>query len=148
MLTDIISKDLTAALKAHDGVRLRTLRMVRAALQNAEIADRASGNLSDDAVLTILKREAKKRREAIELFTMGGRSDLATNETAELTVIAAYLPPELSEAEIRVHVAKVLGDPARAGERSFGVVMRAAMAELKGRADAALVSRVVKELIG
>lgn len=148
MLADTIAKDLITALKAHDDVRLRTLRMVRAAFQNAAIADRLRGELSDDAELAVLKREAKKRREAAAIFRTGGREDLAANEDAELAVLVIYLPLELSEAEVRAAVVQVLADPTLAGERSFGTVMKAAMMELRGRADAALVSRVVKECIG
>ena len=145
-LAETIAKDLIVALKAHDEVRLRALRMLKASLQNAAIAARVE-TLADDAVRVVLKREAKQRREAAAAFAGGGRADLAANEEAELAVLAAYLPPELSEDEIRACVTKLLNDPTVA-ERSFGTVMKVAMAELKGKADATLVSRVVKELIG
>lgn len=144
-LTETITKDIVTAMKAHDDVRLRTLRMLKASFQNAAIEARLEA-LDDEATVAVVKREAKKRREAAAAFSAGGREDLAAGELAELAVLTAYLPPEMPEAEVRVALERVVaGLPAGT---PFGSVMKAAMAELKGRADAALVSRIAKELAG
>ena len=96
----------------------------------------------------MLKKEAKKRKESIQLFTQGNRRDLAENEAKELALIERYLPAELSEKEVRAHVEKVFAAGAVSAEQGFGVVMKEVMKELKGKADAGLVSKVVKEKIG
>jgi hypothetical protein len=145
-IAERLAQDTTVAQKAGDAGRLGTLRLLVAAMQNREIEKRGAGSagpLSDDEMTDLFRREAKKRREAMELYTKGGRDDLRTKEEAELAVIAAYLPAEMSRADI-VAVVKRLAD---GGTREFSLLMKAAMAELKGKADGKVVSEVVKEVL-
>ena len=101
-LKDRLRADLTASIKARDGVRSSTLRMVLTAITNAEVAGKEARELSDDEVVGVLSTEAKKRREAATAFDEGGRAEMAAKERAEAVVIADYLPEQLSEEEIVV----------------------------------------------
>jgi len=161
MLLDKLHSELTAALKEKRAFEVGVLRLLTAAAHNRAIEKRplrrvegeASGQgkgdqLTDEEVLEVLKKEAKKRKESIQLFTQGNRRDLAENEAKELALIERYLPAELSEKEVRAHVEKVFASGAVSAEQGFGVVMKEVMKELKGKADAGLVSKVVKEKIG
>ena len=146
---ETINADLKAAMKSGDAARLGTLRMLAAAIHNREIekhgAPDGKGGLTPEDVLEVVQREAKKRKESIQLFTQGGRKDLADAEAAELSVLKAYLPEELSEDEVRKVVAAVVAAVKPQGAKDFGKVMGVAMKELKGRADASLVTALVKE---
>ncbi|OGY97700.1 MAG: hypothetical protein A2128_00255 [Candidatus Liptonbacteria bacterium GWC1_60_9] len=151
MLLDKLHSELTAALKEKRAFEVGVLRLLTAAAHNRAIEKRGQGKgdqLTDEEVLEVLKKEAKKRKESIQLFTQGNRRDLAENEAKELALIERYLPAELSEKEVRAHVEKVFASGAVSAEQGFGVVMKEVMKELKGKADAGLVSKVVKEKIG
>ncbi len=151
MLLEKLHSELTAAQKGKRAFELGVLRLLTAAAHNRAIEKRGQGKgdeLTDEEVLEVLKKEAKKRKESIQLFTQGNRRDLAENEAKELALIERYLPAELSEEAVRLHVEKVLASGAVSAEQGFGVVMKEAMKELKGKADAGLVSKIVKEKIG
>ena len=144
-LQERLAQDTTAAQKAGDAGRLGTLRLLIAAAQNRAIEKRTGGSptsLSDDDMLELLRREAKKRREAMELYAQGGRDDLRVKEEAELAVIMEYLPAEMGRADITAVVKRLA-----TGSSEFSSLMKAAMAELKGKADGKLVSEVVKEVL-
>ena len=144
-LQERLAQDTTAAQKAGDAGRLGTLRLLLAAAQNRAIEKRTGGSpasLSDDDMLELLRREAKKRREAMDLYAQGGRDDLRKKEEAELAVIMGYLPAEMSRADIAAVVKRLA-----TGSLEFSSLMKAAMAELKGKADGKLVSDVVKEVL-
>lgn len=141
--------DMTAALKAKDTLRLSTLRMLLAAIQNAEVAGDAARELSDDDVIAVLQKEAKKRNESAVIYEQNGRGELAANERAEGEIIEEYLPTQLNEAELAqiadtaiAQVAEELGE--RPGMRQMGQVMKAATALAQGRADGARLSGAVK----
>jgi hypothetical protein len=143
-LEERIRGDLTVAQKGGDAARVGTLRFLLAQMHNREIEKRGAGKeptLTDDEVMDVLRREAKKRREAIELFTRGGRADLRDRETAELAVIESYLPAAMSRAEIEAIVDGLMAK----GLSDFNQLIRAAMQELKGKADGSLVSQVIRE---
>lgn len=133
--------DMTAALRAHDDVRLATLRMVLAAVQNEEVSGKAARELTDDQVLAVLTREGKKRREAAEAFAAAGREPLAAKERAEGEVIAAYLPRQLSDEELREVVAEAL---VASGADTMGPAMKAAGAAVAGRAEGGRVAAEVR----
>lgn len=135
-----VSADLTTAMKAHEAATVATLRLVVSALKNEKIVKQHE--LTDDEVLTVLAREAKKRKESITSYTAGGRAELAAQEQAELEIIQRYLPQAASPEEVKRVVQEVAA--AHVG-RPFGVVMGKVMAQLKGRADGALVQQLVKE---
>ncbi|MDO3650739.1 GatB/YqeY domain-containing protein [Nocardia mangyaensis] len=141
--------DMTAALKAKDTLRLSTLRMVLAAIQNAETSGTQAHDLSDAEVVAVLQKEAKKRNEAAVIYEQNGRGELAANERAEEEVIENYLPTQLSEAEVAqvadtaiAQVAEEIGE--RPGMRQMGQVMKAATAIAQGKADGSRLSAAVK----
>lgn len=149
-LKDQLRADLTTAMKARDQVRSSTLRMVLAAVANAEVAGKTARELSDDEVVTVLGAEAKKRREAAAAFDEGGREESAAKERAEAEVIAVYLPEQLDDAEIERIVAAAVESTGAAGEgmKAMGRVMGVVQAQVKGRADGAAVAAEVRRQLG
>ncbi len=147
-LKERIASDLKLALKSGDNFKLGVLRFLSAAIHNREIDAKAksgSGTLSEEEVQKVLLAEAKKRKEAIEIYLSGGRGDLAEKEACELQEIRVYLPKELSPEEIEKKVREIAG---RVGSKDFGAVMKAVMAELRGQADAKFASEIVRRIIG
>ena len=149
-LKDRIRADLTTAMKSRDEVRASTLRMVLAAITNAEVAGKQARELSDDEVIGVLSTEAKKRREAATAFADGGRGDSAAKETAEAAVIADYLPAQLSEEEIAGLVTEAIAQTGAAadGMKAMGKVMGVLTPQTKGRADGAAVAAEVRRQLG
>ena len=148
---DQLQADLTVAMKARDEVTASTIRMVLTAITNEEVAGKQARELSDDDVVTVLGREAKKRREAAEAYRAANRPELADREDAELAVLARYLPQELDEAEIQAivdaAVAEVTASGASGGA-AMGAVMKIVQPQVKGRADGGRVAAMVKAALG
>lgn len=136
--------DLTAAIKGRDTVRTATLRMALAAISTEEVAGKQARALSDDEVLTVLTREAKKRREAAEAFDGAGRGELADNERAEQAVLEAYLPAQLSDEELASLVAAAIGETGAQGQQAMGQVMKAVQPKVAGRAEGSRVAAEVR----
>ena len=141
--------DLTSAMKAQDKLRTGTLRMLLAAVQHEEVSGKQARELSDDEVLKVLAKEARKRAEAAEVYTQHGRGELAANEHAEARVINEYLPTQLTEAEVADVADTAIGQVAeeigeRPGMRQMGQVMKAATEIAAGKADGARLSAAVK----
>ncbi|UGT52914.1 GatB/YqeY domain-containing protein [Nocardia asteroides] len=141
--------DMTAAMKAKDTLRLSTLRMLLAAIQNAEVSGAQARELADADVLALLQKEAKKRNEAAVIYEQNGRGELAANERAEEEIIEQYLPTQLTEAEVAdvadtaiAQVAEEIGE--RPGMKQMGQVMKAATALAEGKADGSRLSAAVK----
>jgi uncharacterized protein YqeY len=148
-LKDRLRSDLTAAMKAQDKLRTATLRLLLAAVQTEEISGKQARDLSDDEVLKVLAREAKKRSESAEIYTQNGRGELAAEEHAEARIIDEYLPTPLTEAEVAdvadtaiAQVAEELGE--RPSVKNMGLVMKAATAIAAGKADGSRLSAAVK----
>lgn len=144
-----LRSDLTAAMKARDALRLGTLRMAVAAVQNEEVSGATARELSDDEVRKVLAREVKKRRESAEAFDGAGRKELADTERAESAIIAGYLPAQLSDDDIPALVAEAVADVAATTGaaptmKQMGLVIKAAQARAAGRADGAKVAAAVK----
>jgi uncharacterized protein len=138
--------DLIDAQKRVDADRVGTLRFLIAQCQNRAIEKRTAGKdpvLTDEDVLDVLGRERKKCAEAIALYAQGGRADLADKERRELSILEAYLPAQLGRDEI----VKVVQPLIAGGAKEFPALMKAAMGTLKGKADGALVSQVIRELL-
>ena len=133
-----IDADIISAQKAADAARLSVLRLMLSEIKNKEIEKR--GALTDEEVTEVLRREVKKRKDAVILFMKGGRTDLVEKDTADITVIEAYLPALMS----REDVARVVNEVCASGISDFPSVMREAMKKLKGKADGALVSEIIK----
>ena len=145
-LIEKLKNDVTEALKAGDSLRAETLRGVVSSIHNEEIAMRAKSlEITEEDVVKVLKKEAKKRREAIEVYTSANRSELSDKEKKELEIISSYLPPEMGEGDIRVIVKNVIE---KEGSDNFGNVMKAVMEEIAGRAEAGTVANIVKTAIG
>ena len=143
-LKDGLQADLTAAMKDRDELRLATLRMALTAVKNAEVAGGEARELDDDEVLKVLTREAKKRREAATAFDDGGRPELAERERAECAVLEAYLPAQLSDAELAGLVAAALAETGASGLGAMGAVMQAVSPRVAGRAEGGRVAGEVR----
>ena len=141
-----IFDDLKAAMKAGEKDRTAALRLIRSQLKNAEIEKGAT--LSEEDVLVVLNREAKKRRESIEMYQKGGRQELAAAEGVELEIISAYLPKALSIEELSTVIDKVISETGAAGMKDMGRVMGLVMTQVQGRADGKQVQQVVREKLG
>jgi uncharacterized protein len=146
-LKDRLRGDLTAAMKSRDEVRTRTLRMVLTSISNEEVAGNAARELSDDEVLRILGREARRRREAADAFEAAGRTDQAAAERAEDRVLAEYLPAQLSDAELAAIVAEVIGQTGASGMSAMGQVMKAVTPRVAGRAEGGRVAAEVRRVL-
>lgn len=136
--------DLTMAMKARDEVRVRTLRMVLASVAKEEVAGPAARELSDDEVMAVLTREAKRRREAADAFASAGREEQAAAERAEGTVLAGYLPAQLTDEELAALVAAVIEETGASGMAAMGPVMKAVTPRTAGRAEGAKVAAEVR----
>lgn len=146
MLRDTIAEDLTAAMKARDQVRVATLRMLIAAVKNAKVE--RMHELEDDEVIDVAAREAKRRKESIEAFRAGGREDLVAKEEAELAVLQAYLPEQLTGDALAVLVDEAIAETGASTPKEMGAVMKALMPKVRGRADGAELSAMVKARLG
>jgi uncharacterized protein YqeY len=144
MLIDDIRADLTAAKKARDQVRLRSLRAVIAAVQEAEVAGREPRSLDDDEVQAVIAAQVKQRIEAAEAFQSGGAADRAAAERTEQAVLEEYLPTALSADELETVVSKVLAEGGWTARSDMGQAMKAIRAEVAGRADGRAVADLVK----
>jgi len=143
-LKDQLHADLTAAMKARDEVRTRTLRLALTAVSTAEVAGVTSRELSDDEVTQVLTREAKRRREAAEAFAAAGRTEQASAERAEGAVLDGYLPAQLGDDEITAIVAAGIEQTGASGMGAMGQVMKAVTPKTAGRADGARVAAEVR----
>ena len=143
-LKDRLRADLTTAMKARDELRTATLRMVLAAISAEEVAGREARELADEEVQAVLRREAKKRREAAEAFGAAGRSEQADRERAEGDVLAGYLPAQLDDADLAALVADVVTRTGATGMKDMGRVMGAAQAAVAGRAEGSRVAAEVR----
>ena len=162
-LRNSIQGVIKEALKAHDDVRAGTLRFLFASIINKEKEKRykiskekpnlsqeqlaKQSELQDQEVLDVIVSEAKKHRESIEAFEKGGRKDLVGKEQKELAILQGYLPEQLSEKEMRVLVQEAITATSATSTQDIGKVMAVLMPKVKGRADGALVNKIVKELL-
>ena len=143
-LKEKLQSDLTDAIRSQDAVKSGTIRMLLAAITNEEVAGKSAKVLSDAEVITVLSREAKKRREAVEAYTNAKRDDLANKEKAEAAVIALYLPEQLSEDQIKQMITEAIAKTNAAGPAGMGLVMKVLQPKIAGKADGGVVSGLVK----
>ena len=143
-LKEKLQSDLTDAIRSQDAVKSGTIRMLLAAITNEEVAGKSAKVLSDAEVITVLSREAKKRREAVEAYTNAKRDDLANKEKEEAAVIALYLPEQLSEADIKKLIADAIAETNASGPAGMGLVMKVLQPKIAGKADGGVVSSLVK----
>lgn len=148
-LKEQLRTDLTSAMKARDDVRKGTLRMVLSAITTAEVAGTTATELTDDDVIAVLTKEAKRRKEAAEAFRTGGREESAANEEAEAAVIAQYLPQPLTDAELEALINAAVAESGATSPRDMGNVMKILRPQTTGRADGKKVADAVKaKLLG
>lgn len=143
-----LQSDLTAAMKARDEVTLSTVRMVRAAIMNAEVAGARAVELTDDEVLAVVRSEAKKRAESAEVYAQNGRPEAAAKERAELAVIERYLPAAMGDDELSAIVDDEIATAAAAGAdgpRAMGAVIKAVRERTGSAADGGRIAALVKQ---
>ena len=143
-LKDRLRADLNTAMRARDQVRMRTLRMALTSITNEEVAGASARDLSDEEIVKVLTREAKKRRDAAEAFGAAGRDEQAAAERAEGDVLAAYLPAQLGDEELAALVGDAITETGAAGMKSMGQVMKVLTPRLAGQADGARVAAEVR----
>ncbi len=145
-LKDRITEDMKAALRAKDKVRLSAIRLLLAAIQQREVDERIM--LGDAEVVSVVEKMLKQRRDSIQQFEAAGRKDLVDNEKFEVTVLQAYMPKALSEAEVEAAVMEAVGASGAIGMQDMGKVMALLKPKLAGRADMAKISAIVKSKLG
>jgi hypothetical protein len=141
-LKEKITEDMKAAMRAKETARLSTIRLLMAAMKQKEVDERVA--LQDADVLSIIEKMLKQRRESIAQFEKAGRNDLADNEKAEIAVLAAYLPQQMSDAEVAEAVAAAIKESGAAGPKDMGKVMGLLKSKLAGRTDMGKLSGLVK----
>lgn len=142
-LEEKLSADLKSAMKSNNRIGVDTLRSIRAAIQNARLDKR--DNFSEEDVLSVIGKEAKKRKEAIELYEKGGRNDLVEQESGELEIISAYLPESLSDEALIQIINQALQESGAKSMSEMGKAMALIMPRVKGKADGKHVQNLVKE---
>ena len=143
-LKEKLQNDLTSSMRARDEVRSSTIRMILTSIKNEEVAGKEARDLSDAEIITVLSREAKKRREAAEAFDQAGAKDRADQERAEGGIIAEYLPAQLSESEIKELIKAAIAETGANSPAQMGLVMKSLQPKTAGKADGGLVSSLVK----
>ena len=143
-LKERLRADLNAAMRARDQVRMRTLRMALTSITNEEVAGTSARDLSDEEIVKVLTREARKRREAAEAFGAAGRDQQAAAERAEGEVLADYLPAQLSDGELTALVSSAIAETGASGMQGMGQVMKILTPRVAGRADGARVAAEVR----
>ncbi|HBG45782.1 MAG TPA: aspartyl-tRNA amidotransferase [Deltaproteobacteria bacterium] len=145
-LREQVTKDMAVALKAGEKARLSTLRMLMSAIKYKEVD--AKHQLDDEEVISVISTLIKQRHDSIDQFRKGGREDLVDKETKEVEVLKGYLPPQLSEEEVRNIITKAAAETGATGQKDMGKLMKAVMPQVKGKADGKLVNEIVKEVLG
>ena len=146
-LKDRVRSDLHDAMRARDKVRAGALRMALTSITNEEVSGKQARELSDDEVLKVIAKEAKKRKEASTAYVGAGRPELAQTEDAELAVLETYLPQQLGDDELERIVRAAVASSGATGMAQMGQVMKAAQGEIAGRADGGRVAAIVKQVL-
>ncbi len=146
-LKDKLKADLTESIRSRDELKSSTIRMILTSITNEEVSGKEARTLTDAEVITVLSREAKKRREAAEAFDQGGAKDRAERERAEGQVIATYLPTQLSDDELASLIKEAILSTGASGPQGMGQVMKFLQPKVAGRVDGARVSAAVKEAL-
>ena len=147
-LKDRLRADLNDAMRSRDQVRLRTLRMALTSITNEEVAGASARVLSDEEIVKVLTREARKRREAAEAFGAAGRAEQAAAERAEGDVLAGYLPAQLDDDELAELVTAAIAETGATGMKNMGQVMKTLTPRVAGRADGSRVAAEVRRRLG
>ncbi len=143
-LEEKIEADLKEALKSRDAIRVSTLRMLKAGMQNSAIEKRVE-KLEDKDVMSVISKQVKQHHDSIDGFTKGARQDLVDKEKAELAILESYMPKQLSSDELKAFIKSVIEKVGAKSRADMGKVMKAVMEEVKGQADGKLVNQLVSE---
>ena len=146
-LFEQVSKDIREAMKAHDKVRLETLRNIKKFFLEAKTAPGANETLEDDAAMKILQKLAKQGEESAEVYQKVGRIELANEELAQVNVIKEYLPQPLTEEEVRAQISDIIAQTGAATMKDMGKVMGLASKQMAGQADGKTISTIVRQLL-
>jgi uncharacterized protein YqeY len=144
-LTEKIRADMTAAMKAQEKDRLSTIRMLQSAIKNEQIS--AGHELSDEEAMAVIRKAVKQRQDSIEQYSNAGRTELADKERAEMDLLKAYLPAELSEEELEAGMREIIASTGAQSKKDFGKVMKEATAKYRGRADGKKIQELVSRLL-
>ena len=142
-----IQADMVAAMKAKETVRLASLRAIKAAITLAKTAEGATGEVDDAAIVKIIQKLVKQRKESAQQYNDAGRPELAENELAEAAVMEVYLPKQLSEAEVEAKLAEIIAEVGATQPSDMGKVMGVATKRLAGLAEGRVISALVKKLL-
>ena len=143
-LKERLQSELTEAIRSRDELKSGTIRMILTAITNEEVSGKSARVLAEPEIITVLSREAKKRREAAEAFADAGRADRAEQETNEGKIIAEYLPEQLSEADLKKMISDAIAETGASGPAGMGLVMKVISPKIAGKADGGTVSGLVK----
>lgn len=146
-LFEQVSKDIREAMKAHDKVRLETLRNIKKFFLEAKTAPGANDSLEDDAAMKILQKLAKQGEESAEVYQKAGRIELANEELAQVSVIKEYLPQPLTEEEVRAQISDIIAQTGASTMKDMGKVMGLASKQMAGQADGKTISTIVRQLL-
>lgn len=147
-LFEQISNDIKEAMKAKDKVKLETLRNIKKFFLEAKTAPGANDTLTDEAAMKIIQKLAKQGKDSAEIYIGQGRQDLADNELAQVKVIEAYLPQQMSAEELEVVIKEIIAETGATGGKDMGKVMGVATKKLAGKAEGRAISTMVKQLLG
>lgn len=148
MILDKINEDYKNAVRERDEVKRETLNMLKSAIKYREIELRSNNKeLNEEEIISVIQKEIKKRKEAIELYEKGGREDLASKERREVEILESYLPKQLTEDEIKEMCKEVIERVGASSPSDIGKVMKEIMPKVKGRADGSVVKRIVEEML-
>ena len=142
-----VQADMVAAMKAKETVRLASLRSIKAAIMLAKTAEGATGEIDDAAIVKIIQKLVKQRKESAQQYTDAGRPELAENELAEAACMEVYLPKQLSEAEVEAKLAEIIAEVGASQPSDMGKVMGVATKRLAGLAEGRMISALVKKLL-
>ena len=145
-LTEKIRTDLTSAMKAQEKDRLSTIRMLQSAIKYEQI--NLGHELSDEEAMSVIRKAVKQRQDSVEQYTKGNRPELAAKEQAEIDILKAYLPPELSDAELESGIREIVASTGAQSKKDMGKVMKEATARYKGRVDGKKIQEIVAKLLG
>ena len=161
MLKEKLQADTKDALKTGNAEKRMVLSMVMSAIKSRELDKRGklsknepdpakleeACRLSDEEIVEVISSEIKKRKDSIEQYTNGGRSELAEKEKSEMNILMEYMPEQMSEEEVKIEVEKAIKETGASGPKDMGKVIGAVMAKIKGKADGQMVSKIVKEML-
>lgn len=147
MLKERINADLMAAMKNKEETKVSVLRMLKAAIMKFEVAGEKKKQATDEDTLQIINKEVKQRKDSVDAYKKGARGDLAEKEEAEMKILQFYLPAQMNEEELKAVITQVITQSGAISKGDFGKTMGAVMAQVKGKADGQLVSRLVGEML-